>query len=130
MSLACVGSAHRAWATLGLPQFVAAVLSRSTLLRLQVALQGAVHSGPCVSCPSQVSARVQVLGYSIRAQTWFGMHFVPFPGQSSSGDQVPGERTVPEGSYILITSPVQADGFPGCALREPSQECRVSPLGS
>ena len=97
MSLACVGSAHRAWATLGLPQFVAAVLSRSTLLRLQSAVQGAVHSGPCVSCPSQVSAHVQVLGYSLRAQTWLGMHFVPFPGQSSSGDQVPGERTVPDG---------------------------------
>ena len=36
--LACVGSAHSASATLGL--LMACVLSQSTLLRLQVALQG------------------------------------------------------------------------------------------
>ena len=30
------------------------VLSRSTLLRLQRALQGTVQSGPCISCTSQV----------------------------------------------------------------------------
>ena len=34
------GSAHRVWATLGLPPLTAHVLSRSTLLRLQNALQG------------------------------------------------------------------------------------------
>ena len=40
ISLACVGSAHSVWATLGLPLLMACVLSQSTLLRLQVALQG------------------------------------------------------------------------------------------
>ena len=30
----------------------------------------------------------------------------------------------------LITSPVPAAQFPGCAEREPSQVCHVSPLGS
>ena len=40
ISLACVRSAHRVWATLGLPPLMARVLSRSTLLRLQNALQG------------------------------------------------------------------------------------------
>ena len=40
ISLACVGSAHSVWATLGLPPLMAYVLSWSTLLRLQVALQG------------------------------------------------------------------------------------------
>ena len=30
----------------------------------------------------------------------------------------------------LITSPVPAPQFPGCAVRAPSQVCRVSPLGS
>ena len=34
-----------------------------------------------------------------------GMHFVPFPGLSSSGDQVLGECTVPGGPCVLITSP-------------------------
>ena len=38
-SLACVGSARSVWATLGLPPLRACVLSQSTLLRLQVALQ-------------------------------------------------------------------------------------------
>ena len=40
ISLASVGSAHSVWTTLGLPQFTVCVLSQSTLLRLQVALQG------------------------------------------------------------------------------------------
>ena len=40
ISLACVRSAHSAWATLGLPPLTLCVLSQSTLLRLQVALQG------------------------------------------------------------------------------------------
>ena len=39
-SLACVGSARSAWATLGLPLLTVCGLSRSTPLRLQVALQG------------------------------------------------------------------------------------------
>ena len=41
ISLACVGSTHSVPATLGLPLLAACVLSLSTLLRLQVALQGA-----------------------------------------------------------------------------------------
>ena len=59
-----------------------------------------------------------------------GMHFVPFPGLSSSGNQVLGECTVPGGLCILITSPVPAVQFPGCTARAPSQVCFVSPLGS
>ena len=50
-----------------------------------------------VVCPSQVSAaQVQVLRYSTKAQTRFGLRFVPFPGLSSSGDQVLGERSHPQ----------------------------------
>ena len=40
ISLVYVGSAPSVWATLGLPPLTACVLSRSTLLKLQVALQG------------------------------------------------------------------------------------------
>ena len=54
ISLACVGSALSVRATLGLPLLTACVLSWSTLLRLQVSLQGIVQSGPCVSSTSQV----------------------------------------------------------------------------
>ena len=37
-----------------------------------------------------------------------GVHFVPFPGPSSSGNQVSGKCTVPGGPCILITSPFPA----------------------
>ena len=42
ISLACVGSAHGVWITLGLLPLSACVLSQSTLLRLQVVLLGTV----------------------------------------------------------------------------------------
>ena len=58
------------------------------------------------------------------------MRFVPFPGPSSSGDQVLGEHTVPGGLCVLITSPAPATLFPGCAVIALSQVCPVSPLGS
>ena len=59
-----------------------------------------------------------------------GMRFVPFPGQSSSGNQVLGERTIPGGRCILITSGVPATLFPGWAVGTPSQVCLVFLLGS
>ena len=69
ISLVCVGSAHSVWATLGLPPLMVCILSWSTLLRLQVALQG-----NCLKW---------VLGC------------VHFPGLSHSGGQVLGECTLP-----------------------------------
>ena len=52
------------------------------------------------------------------AQTWFwlslcglGVCFVPFPGLSSSGDQVLSECAVPGGPCVLITSPSWPLGF-------------------
>ena len=50
------------------------------------------------------------------------MCFVPFPGPSSSGNWVPGERTVPGGPCILITFRVPPTWFPGCAA---SLRCAV-----
>ena len=69
ISLVWLGSAHSVWATLGLSPLTACVLSWSTLLRLQVALQG-----NCLKW---------VLGC------------VHFPGLSHSGGQVLGECTLP-----------------------------------
>ena len=54
ISLACVGSAPSVWATLGLPLFTACVLSQSTLLRLQAALQGNCLKWALGACTSQV----------------------------------------------------------------------------
>ena len=130
ISLACAGSACIVWTTLGLPPFMVPVLSLSTLLRLQVALQG-----NCLK---------RVLGC------------VHFPGRSCSGS---GSRVLQKGTYLvgpafcalprskqlrqpeawrvhysrcvmsLITSPVPAAWFPGCTARALSQVCCVSSLG-
>ena len=58
------------------------------------------------------------------------MGFVPFPGLSTSGDQMLGEHTVPGGPCVLITSPFLAAQFPGCAVTAPSQVWHVSPSES
>ena len=68
IALACVGSTHPGWDTLGLHSPRWCVLPRSTLLRLQGSLQG--------HCSKRV------------------LHFVPFQGPSHSGDWVLGECTV------------------------------------
>ena len=74
------------------------VLSWATLLRLQVALQGC--------CPKQALHFVYVPGLSCSGSgSWIfhkgtdlvGCAIRPFPGPSSSGDQVLGECTVPGG---------------------------------
>ena len=133
ISLACVGSACSVWATLGLPALTACVLSQSTLLRLQVILQGnclrwalslvhflglsrsgtvsrVLHKGtdsvepefcPCVLCPSQVRA-AQVTRCLVTAHSPGALH--------------------------LITTPVPATQYPGCAAA--SHVCHVSLLGS
>ena len=55
---------------------------------------------------------------------------MPFPGPSSSGNQVLGEHIVPGGLCALITSPVAGAQFLGCAARAPSLMFPVSSLGS
>ena len=87
ISLACVGSAHSVSATLGLPPLTACVLSQSTLFRLQVALQG-----NCLK---------------------WALGCVHFPGPSSSGDQVLGERTLPGGQCVLSPPASQPLSFLG-----------------
>ena len=56
--------------------------------------------------------------------------FLPFSGLSSLGDQVLGEHTLPRWVVCLITSPVPAAWFPGCATGVLSEVCCVSALGS
>ena len=90
ITLAC---ARNASATLRLPPLTACVASLPTLLRLQVAARGTICGRPWAACTSQVQAtQVQALGQSSEVQTRLGLHFVPFLGPSSSGDEVFGER--------------------------------------
>ena len=56
ISLVCVGSAPSVWTALGLLQLTAHMLSQSTLLRLQVAVQG--------NCPKQALGCMHLPGLS------------------------------------------------------------------
>ena len=68
--------------------------------------------------------------FSTKAQTRLGLRFVPFPGPSSSGNQVLGEFILPRWGGASYHPPVPALQFPGCAVGAPSQVCCcVSPLG-
>ena len=51
--------------------------------------------------------------HSTKAQARLGLRFVPFPGRSSSGDQVLGEHPLPGGRCVLSPPPSQPLGFLG-----------------
>ena len=129
ISLACVESACGVWATLCLPLLMVCVLSWSTLLRLQVTLQGNClkWSLCCVNFPGLSHSGSQVLP---KGKDSVGPEFVPFPGLNISGDQVLGKHTLPRWVVRLITSLVLAARFPGCTVGALSQMCCVSPLRS
>ena len=54
------------------------------------------EAGPGLYALLRSKSQVQVLRYSTKAQTWLGLRFVPFPGPSSSGDQVLGKHSRPQ----------------------------------
>ena len=83
-----------------------------------------------VQFDSSLFQLIFLLRYSTKAQIRLGLHFVPFPGPSSSGDQVLGKHTLPRWVVHLITSSVPTAQFPKCTVRAPSQVCHTSPLGS
>ena len=130
MPLACVGSAHSGWTTLGLQQHKVACTSQ---------VYTAQASGYSAGALSQVGPvfhgvpRSRALRFSGALQVHrliWAMHFVLSPCPSRSSYQVPGKYTVPGGLCVLFTSPVLATGFPRCAMNIQSQVCHVSPLGS
>ena len=129
-SLVCVGSARSVFATLGLPPLTACVLSRSTLLRLQVALLGNYlrRALGCVHFPD-LATQDQVPRYSTKAQTRLGLRVVPFPGPSSSGHPVLGECTLPRYSASCHL-PRPSCSVSWVCMGAPSQVCHVSSLES
>ena len=96
ISPACVGSARSVSATMGLPQLTTCVLSQSTLLRLQVALQGNCLKWAlvCVYFPGlgHSGSGSQVLHKGTNS---VGPVFCAITGLSSSGDKMLGEHTLP-----------------------------------
>ena len=115
ISLAWVWSARSVWTTLGLPHLTVCVLSQSTLLRFQVALQGNFPKQalgfmhfPDLSCSSSGS---QVLR---KGTDSVGPAFCALP--RSKQLRRPGAWRVhsPSLAVHLITSPIPAARFPGC----------------
>ena len=106
------------------------VLSRSTLLRLQVALQGNClqRALGCMHFPglSHSGSGSRVLH---KGADSVGPVFCALTGLSSSGPQVLGEFTLP-GEVRLIASFIPAARFPGCTAGASSQVCHMSLLGS
>jgi len=76
------------------------------------------------------ATQVQVLGYSTKEETWLGLCFVPFPGSSSSGDQVLGARTHPEVGGVSYHLPHPSGSVCWVYKGAPSQVCCVSLLWS
>ena len=134
ISLACVGSAHSVWATLGLSPLTAYVLSQSTLLKLQVALQENCTVGPGLhALPRSKPLGFMFLGTPQR-HSWLGLSFVPFAGPIRLGDQVFGEHTLlrcsasyhlpgPSHSVFWICSGSTVSGVPYVSSGEPISDC-------
>ena len=97
------------------------LLSRSTLLRLQAALQGNYPKPAlgCVHFPG-LSCSGWSLRYSTKAQTRLGLRFVPFPGTSTQVTRCLVSALFPGGQCILSPPQTQSLSFLGA-----QQECRL-----
>ena len=126
-----MASAHSVWTTLGLPQLTVAYAFQVYTAQAPGCSAGVLSkAGPAFP----VLARSKLLRFrflcSPQGHSSVRYVFVPFPGPSSSGDQVLGRRTVPVGLCVLITSQVLAAWFSRRTVRALSLLCRVSHLGS
>ena len=127
ISLACVESAHSVSATMGLPLLMACVLSQSTLLRLQVALQGVGPGLPAL--PRSKPLMFRFLCILQRHQLSWACILCPSQVRAAHATRCLASGHSP-GVVHLIASPVLASWFPGCAVGAPSQVCCISLLGS
>ena len=104
-SLVRVWSALSVWATLGLPPLTASVLSWSTLLRLQVALQELSQEGPGLcALPRSRLLRSRFSGSPQRHRLGWAWVLCPSQVRAAPGDRVLGECTLPRWAVRLITS--------------------------
>ena len=126
ISLACVGSAHSVWPTLGLPQLKACVLFWSTLLKLQVALQGnCLKAGPGLcALPISKPLRFRFSGTPQRYRLGWACVLCPYEVRPARVIRCLGSALSPGGAVRLITSPSQSLDFLG-AQQECSLRCAV-----
>ena len=113
ISLACVGSARSVWTTLGLPQLTAPVLSRSTLLRFQVALQSKAGSG-LHAFPRSKPLRFRFWGTPQRHRLGWACTLCPSQDRAAQATRCLARALSLGRGVHLITSPIPAAWFPGC----------------
>ena len=102
-----------------------------------------VYAAPASGCSvgesSKAGPRLHVLprskpfrfsGSPQRAQTGWACVLCPSQAQAAQVTRCLASTLSPGGMVHLVTSPVPAAWFPGCAVGVPSQVCRVSPLKS
>ena len=131
ISLACVGSTCSVSATLGLPLLTECVLSQSTLLRLQVALQELSKVGPWLRAfPRSKLLRFRFLGISQRHRLGWPCVLCPSQVRAVQATRCFATTLSPGGAVHLITSLVLATRFLRCIMGALSQVCCVSPLAS
>ena len=128
ISLACACSV---WATLGLPQLPACVISWSTLLRLQVALQGKClkHSG-LHELPRSKPLMFRLSGTPQRHRLGWACILCPSQVRAAQVTRCLSGTLSPARVVRLIISLVAATPFPGCSAGALFQVCCVSPLGN
>ena len=136
ISLECLVNAHSVLATLELPPLTACVLSPSTLLRLQDAVQGAGPELCALPRPKLLRFRFWILH---KGADSVGAAFCAFPGLSSSGNQELDEHTLPRCSMTsLLPVPASVSGCTGpvCLVSsgelisgcDPSSGCQPSSI--
>ena len=118
ISLACVGSAYSVPATLDLPPLTECVLCQSTLLRLQVTLQGNClkQALGCHALPRSKPLRFRYLGSPQRHGLGWACVLCPSQVRAALVTRCWRAR-----SLRLIASPVPATRFYGCTAGAPSQ---------
>ena len=109
ISLACVGSVRSVSATLGLPPLTECVLSLSTLLRLQVTLQGA--SPGLRALPRSKLLRFRFLGTPQRHRLHWACVLCPSQAQAAQVTWCLVSTVTPRWRVRLIASPVPAAQF-------------------
>ena len=130
ISLACVGSSRSVSATLSLPHTLSmCAFPVYTAQASDCSAAELSKVGPGLGAlPSPKPLRFRFSGTPQRHSLGWACFLCPSKVQAAQATRCLASTNSP-GAVCLITSPIPATRFPGCAAGAPSQVCRVSLLG-